>query len=118
MDFFDLLTLIGGLSLFLFGMNIMGQALELHDKDLAFSGTALRELGVLSSAVSEVLALSVSAFRAGDLRAADHCSNIAACLIDMQDEKLNLHESQRAARSGDPDFLKNFTAYEKKYALS
>ncbi len=28
MDIFDLLTLIGGLSLFLFGMNIMGQALE------------------------------------------------------------------------------------------
>ena len=28
MDFFDALTLIGGLSLFLFGMNVMGQALE------------------------------------------------------------------------------------------
>jgi phosphate:Na+ symporter len=28
MDIFDLFTLIGGLSLFLFGMNIMGQALE------------------------------------------------------------------------------------------
>lgn len=28
MDFFDLLTMIGGLCLFLFGMNIMGQALE------------------------------------------------------------------------------------------
>ncbi len=28
MDFFDLLVLIGGLSLFLFGMNIMGQGLE------------------------------------------------------------------------------------------
>ncbi len=28
MDLFDVLTLIGGLSLFLFGMNIMGQALE------------------------------------------------------------------------------------------
>ena len=28
MDFFDLLTMIGGLSLFLFGMNLMGQALE------------------------------------------------------------------------------------------
>ena len=28
MDIFDLLTLIGGLSFFLFGMNIMGQALE------------------------------------------------------------------------------------------
>lgn len=28
MDFFDLLTMIGGLCLFLFGMNLMGQALE------------------------------------------------------------------------------------------
>ena len=28
MDFFDGLTMIGGLCLFLFGMNIMGQALE------------------------------------------------------------------------------------------
>ena len=28
MDIFDLLTMIGGLSLFLFGMTVMGQALE------------------------------------------------------------------------------------------
>lgn len=28
MTFFDFLTLIGGLSLFLFGMNLMGDALE------------------------------------------------------------------------------------------
>lgn len=28
MDIFDVLTMIGGLCLFLFGMNIMGQALE------------------------------------------------------------------------------------------
>ena len=28
MDIFDVLTLIGGLCLFLFGMNVMGQALE------------------------------------------------------------------------------------------
>ena len=28
MDIFDVLTLVGGLSLFLFGMNIMGQSLE------------------------------------------------------------------------------------------
>jgi len=28
MDFFDILTLIGGLCLFMFGMNVMGQALE------------------------------------------------------------------------------------------
>ena len=28
MDLFDILTMIGGLCLFLFGMNIMGEALE------------------------------------------------------------------------------------------
>ena len=28
MDIFDLLALIGGFSLFLFGMSVMGQALE------------------------------------------------------------------------------------------
>ena len=28
MDFFDLLKMIGGLCLFLFGMNLMGQGLE------------------------------------------------------------------------------------------
>ena len=149
------------------GKNILESARELHDKGLAFSDAARCELELLSSAVSEVLVLSVSAFRDSDLntaamvepleqvidglrarmrsnhiqrlqqglcsieagfvwsdlltnmeRTADHCSNIAACLIDMQDENLNLHESLRATRSGDPDFLKNFTAYEKKYALS
>ncbi|MBO5111656.1 MAG: Na/Pi cotransporter family protein [Clostridia bacterium] len=38
MDVFDILTLIGGLSLFLFGMNIMGQALERR------AGSKLRSL--------------------------------------------------------------------------
>ena len=28
MDIFDILTMLGGLCLFLFGMNVMGQALE------------------------------------------------------------------------------------------
>lgn len=38
MDIFDILSLIGGLSLFLFGMNIMGQALERR------AGSSLRTL--------------------------------------------------------------------------
>ncbi len=38
MDIFDVLTMIGGLSLFLFGMNIMGQALERR------AGDSLRSL--------------------------------------------------------------------------
>ena len=38
MDLFDVLTLLGGLSLFLFGMNVMGQALERR------AGSGLRSL--------------------------------------------------------------------------
>ena len=38
MDIFDILTMIGGLCLFLFGMNIMGQALERR------AGNGLRSL--------------------------------------------------------------------------
>ena len=38
MDIFDVLNLIGGLCLFLFGMNVMGQALERR------AGNRLREL--------------------------------------------------------------------------
>ena len=44
MDLFDVLTMIGGLCLFLFGMNIMGQALERR------AGSKLRDvLGKLTS---------------------------------------------------------------------
>jgi len=44
MDIFDILTMIGGLSLFLFGMNLMGQALERR------AGNSLRSLlGKLTS---------------------------------------------------------------------
>ena len=134
MDFFDLLKLIGGLSLFLFGMNIMGQALERQSgsrlRSLLGKLTTNKAMGLLTGlAVTAVIQSSsattvmVVGFVWSDLltnmeRIADHCSNIAACLIDMQDENLNLHESLRAVRGSDPDFLKNFTAYEKKYALS
>ena len=38
MDLFDILTMVGGLSLFLFGMNIMGEALE------RAAGNSLRSL--------------------------------------------------------------------------
>ena len=38
MDIFDVLTMIGGLSLFLFGMNVMGSALERR------AGSSLRTL--------------------------------------------------------------------------
>ena len=52
MDIFDLLTMIGGLSLFLFGMNIMGQALERRAggqlRTLLGKLTATRAMGMLT----------------------------------------------------------------------
>jgi len=50
-------------------------------------------------------------------RTADHCSNIAACVIDMQQGELNLHESLRATRAGDPEFARQYNDYARKYAL-
>ena len=68
MDIFNVLTAIGGLSLFLFGMNIMGQALERR------AGSQLRALlekltsgkiaglltGIGITAVIQVLRLQLS----------------------------------------------------------
>ena len=50
-------------------------------------------------------------------RVADHCSNIAGCLIDMEAGNLNLHESLRAARREDPDYAARYAAFARKYAL-
>ena len=41
MDIFNVLTLIGGLCLFLFGMNVMGESLEKR------AGSGLKTLGVV-----------------------------------------------------------------------
>ena len=68
MDFFDFLKLIGDFERIAdHGKNILESARELNDKGLSFSEPAGRELGVLSAAVSEILALSLSAFRNDDL---------------------------------------------------
>ncbi len=50
-------------------------------------------------------------------RTADHCSNIAACVIDIAQNNLNLHETVRELRENDPDFKAAFAAYRRRYAL-
>lgn len=65
MDLFDVLTLIGGLSLFLFGMNIMGQALERKVgnklKDLLAKMTNSKFKGFLTGLVITAVIQSSSA---------------------------------------------------------
>ncbi len=51
-------------------------------------------------------------------RTADHCSNIAGCVIDMAQHNMNLHESLRDVRNNSEDYRQKFRSYEKKYAIA
>lgn len=51
-------------------------------------------------------------------RTADHCSNIAGCVIDAAHDNLNLHQSLREIRDGSEEFQRRYREYTRKYALS
>ncbi len=50
-------------------------------------------------------------------RVADHCSNIAACVIDTAHNNMNLHESVREMKKGE-GYEELYTYYSSKYALA
>ena len=50
-------------------------------------------------------------------RTADHCSNIAGCIIDVAHDNLNLHQSLRDIRSGSETFQEQYAQYVRKYSL-
>lgn len=49
-------------------------------------------------------------------RTSDHCSNIAACTLDIAD--FNLHESLREARTESRSFAEHYNRYKEKYTLA
>ena len=147
-------------------VNLVESAEEMQAKQLAFSAAASSELAVISSAVEEILDLSLTAFLSDDLnaasmiepleqvidqlkeqlrthhilrlqqggcsidagfvwsdlltnleRTADHCSNIAGCVIDMAHNNMNLHESLREFRNESEDFREKFKMFARKYSL-
>lgn len=50
-------------------------------------------------------------------RISDHCSNIAACVMDTAENNMNLHESVRSMKAGANDFAEHYSSYKKKYSL-
>lgn len=94
MDIFSVLSMLGGLSLFLFGMSLMGQSLE-------------RRSGFVWSDILTDLE-----------RVSDHCSNIAGCVTDMAEHNLNVHSSLRELRRGSEKFDELFRYYGKKYSVA
>ena len=79
MDIFNLLTLIGGLSLFLFGMAIMGQALErragVELRSLLGKFTTNKMAGLLTGAgVTTVIPVSYTHLSSVRIIAPQRCS--------------------------------------------
>ena len=50
-------------------------------------------------------------------RTSDHCSNIAACIIDVAQNNMNLHQSTREVKADSEEFRKQFAAYSHKYQI-
>ncbi|MBQ8145848.1 MAG: Na/Pi cotransporter family protein [Clostridia bacterium] len=50
-------------------------------------------------------------------RTSDHCSNIAACVIDIAQNDLNLHEAVREMKKSYSGYQSLYNDFSKKYAL-
>ena len=50
-------------------------------------------------------------------RVADHCSNIAGCVVETAHSALDLHEYLREIKSGSTGFSAKYNEFAKKYAL-
>ena len=50
-------------------------------------------------------------------RISDHCSNIAACMIDTANDNLNIHEAVREIKGNKAQFEELYEVYSKRYTL-
>ena len=51
-------------------------------------------------------------------RTADHCSNIAACVIDATENNMNVHQSVRDMKVNNTYFSSKYSYYTEKYAIT
>lgn len=50
-------------------------------------------------------------------RVADHCSNVAVCVIDAKENNMNLHESLRNIEEVNPEFNRMYKEFKNKYSV-
>lgn len=50
-------------------------------------------------------------------RTADHCSNVAGCMLDTARQNMNLHEAIREFKDGSEEFRTRYREFEEKYTL-
>ena len=51
-------------------------------------------------------------------RTADHCSNIAVCVIDAAENNMNIHQSLKNMKNGNSYFDARYSEYSKKYMIA
>ncbi len=51
-------------------------------------------------------------------RVADHCENIAGCIIEMSQDQLNLHDQLRTVKQTSEDYAETYKKYSDKYLKS
>lgn len=51
-------------------------------------------------------------------RVADHCSNIAGCLLDMKNDRIDLHRYLDNVKNDSNDFLIDYNCFDEKYRLA
>lgn len=51
-------------------------------------------------------------------RTADHCSNIAVCVMDAAENNMNVHESLKALKTDNAEFDNMYEIYKNKYSLA
>jgi len=148
-------------------LNIKETADEINDKHIVFSGDAMMEIRVISSAVREILDMSIEVFINNDVelatkvepleqvidllkaslktkhierlqkgecttemgfvfsdlitnyeRVADHCSNVAVCVIEIAKNSFSTHEYiNELKQSHNKYFEGQYEAFKTKYAL-
>ena len=148
-------------------VNLVAAAKEIHDKNIAFSSEAQKELSIMSNAVREILTLAIEALVNNDLslakkvepleqivdklnykikknhisrlrqgnctielgfvltdilnnyeRVADHCSNIAVCMLEIGHNSFEIHEYlSNVKENGTNEFYEYYDMYKKRYTL-
>ena len=75
-------------------VNIIESAEELRDKNMSFSAEAQRELSVITAAVEEILDLSLTAYKTGDILLANKVEPLEEVIDDLKDA-LRFHHIER-----------------------
>ncbi len=84
----------------------MGRALRDHHIDRLWAGRCSVETGVLFTDLVTCLG-----------RVSAHCSNIAACVVEMRHSSYDPHRYVRELHSSDPDYAASFQRFSAKYGL-